>query len=107
MEYKIKIYQLENGKRPFSEWIKSLSDERIRAAIRMRIGRLEVGNFGQCKSLGGGLYEVKIDKGPGYRIYFSKVGFEILLLLCGGDKGSQKKDITKAKVYLQDYKTEE
>lgn len=75
-----------------------------KVAIEMRLDRFEMGNFGLCKSLGGGLYELKIDIGPGYRIYYGKVGRQIILLLSGGDKKSQQKDIDKSREYLRDYK---
>lgn len=77
---------------------------KARVAIELRLDRLEMGNFGQIRSLGGGLYEMKIDIGPGYRIYFSKIGQLIVLLLCAGDKRSQHRDIIKAQEYLKDYK---
>ena len=66
--------------------------------------RLNLGNFGGCKSLGGGLHELKIDFGPGYRVYFADVENVIVLLLWGGDKSTQAKDIDVAKKYLADYK---
>ena len=89
---------------PFKQWLNNLADMKARVAIELRIDRLEIGNFGQSKSLGGGLYELKIDVGPGYRVYFGRIGLEVILLLCAGDKKSQQKDIIKAKEYLEDYK---
>lgn len=77
---------------------------RTRVAIELRIDRLGMGNFGQSKSLGDGLHELKIDVGPGYRIYFGSIGQQMILLLCAGNKKSQQKDIDKAKEYLKDYK---
>lgn len=106
MEYKIKIYKMANGRQPFLSWLEDLSDLKAKVAIEIRLDRLEIGNFGQCKSLSKGLYELKIDFGPGYRIYFGKIGTQIILLLCGGDKKSQQKDINKAREYLEDYKEE-
>jgi len=104
MEYRIETYVTSSGKRPFREWLDDLSDMKARAAIDLRIERLEMGNFGKCEPVGEGVFELKFKLGPGYRVYFSKVGSCIILLLCAGDKGSQKKDIVKAKEYFQDYK---
>jgi putative addiction module killer protein len=70
---------------------------------RLRLGRVERGNFGQCEPVGEGVFELKIDFGPGFRVYFSKVGRRCVLLLCAGDKSSQKSDIQKAKAYFKDY----
>ncbi len=103
MKYKIEIYQIETGKRPFSQWLKDIKDHMAKAKIRIRLDRLEMGNFGQWESVGEGVFELKIDFGPGYRVYFGKIGSKCVLLLCAGDKGSQKNDIQKAKVYFKDY----
>lgn len=81
-----------------------MKDREGRAKIAARIDRLSLGNFGGCKSLGGGLHELKVDFGPGYRVYFADVDTVIVLLLCGGDKGTQTKDIDVAQKYLTDYK---
>lgn len=106
MNYKIKIYKTSNGKKPFLNGLEGLSDLKAKVAIEMRLHRLENGNFGLCKTLSDGLYELKIDFGPGYRIYFGKIGVQVVLLLCAGDKRSHQKDIVKAKKYLDDYKGE-
>jgi putative addiction module killer protein len=105
MEYKIEIYQTNAGKRPFSQWLKDIKDHLAKAKIRLRLDRLEMGNFGQCEPVGEGVFELKIDLGPGYRVYFGKIGSKCVLLLCAGDKGSQKSDIQKAKVYFKDYQS--
>ncbi len=107
MEYEIKIYTTPNGKIPFMKWLKELSNMKARVAIELRLDRLQMGNLGQVKSLHGGLYELKIDVGPGYRVYFSKAKEQIVLLLCAGDKKSQQKDILRAREFLKDYKTQE
>ncbi len=99
----IEEYLDENGKSPFREWILSLKDIKTRARIRMRVNRLRLGNFGDCRFLGNGVYELKIDLGPGYRIYLGRESDVILMLLCGGDKKNQRKDIVKAKKLWQDY----
>jgi len=75
-----------------------------RAAVLVRLARLEAGNMDDCKSLGGGLQELRIDHGPGYRVYFARIGKEVLLLLCAGDKRSQSRDIKAARASLADYK---
>jgi len=71
----------------------------------MRLDRLKLGNFGDCKTLQEGVSELRIHYGPGIRIYYGKIGDRIVLLLCGGDKGSQDRDINKAKDYLNDYQS--
>ncbi|MFA6527333.1 MAG: type II toxin-antitoxin system RelE/ParE family toxin [Candidatus Babeliales bacterium] len=104
MNYSVEIFKTATGKMPFKKWINDLADMRARVAIEMRIDRLSLGNLGQSKSLGGGLHELKVDVGPGYRVYFGRVGQQVILLLCAGDKKSQQKDIDKAREYLEDYK---
>jgi putative addiction module killer protein len=81
----------------FGEWIAALRDLRAAARIDGRIGRLRAGNFGDVKSVGGGVSELRVDYGPGYRVYFTRRGDKIVILLCGGDKGSQARDIRRAK----------
>jgi putative addiction module killer protein len=78
-----------------------------RAKILTRLDHLKVGNFGDCKVLGDEIAELKIHYGPGIRVYYSKIGNKVVLLLCGGDKSSQTKDINKAKEYLKDYQLRE
>jgi putative addiction module killer protein len=73
------------------------------APIAKRLRRVELGNLGDYRSLGAGVYELKIDYGPGYRIYFGQIGLTVVLLLCGGDKSSQDQDISQAKKYWRDY----
>lgn len=101
--FELEYYVAENGKAPLLEWLKRL-DMITKAKVATKIDSLSCGNFGKCKSLGGGLYELKIDFGPGYRVYYSQVGKRILLLISGGDKGSQKRDIKQAIDCLQSYK---
>lgn len=100
----ILLYTSANNKSPFEEWIKGLRDRNARAKINIRIARVRLGNFGDHKSVGEGVYEMRIDYGPGYRVYYGKLGETVVLLLCGGDKDSQEKDIRKAKEYWHDYK---
>jgi putative addiction module killer protein len=80
----------------FRDWLLGLRDQRARDRILMRIRRVEVGNFGDCKTVGGRIQEMRIDYGPGYRLYFERRGDMIVVLLCGGDKGSQARDIARA-----------
>jgi putative addiction module killer protein len=82
----------------FADWLSSLRDPIGRRQILSRIVRIQsTGNFGDFASVGGGVSELRIHTGPGYRVYYTMVGAEIVLLLCGGDKGSQDRDIAKAK----------
>lgn len=98
----ITIYETSSGKRPFDIWLNS-KERTTRAKILTRLDRLQLGNFGDCKCISNGLYELRIHYGPGLRIYYAKFNNMIILLLCGGDKGSQSRDINKAKEYLKDY----
>jgi putative addiction module killer protein len=100
---KLKIYETLTGARPYSEWLNKLRDAMIVARIRVRIDRIESGNLGHYRALGDSLFEFKFDFGPGYRVYFAVEGDEIILLLSGGDKGTQRKDITRAREYFADY----
>ena len=104
MPNELKVYQTAAGRQPFNDWLEALADRQARARIRTRLDRLALGNFGDHRVLDGGVFELRIDWGAGYRVYFSRVGKLILLLLCGGDKTTQSKDIKNAKTYLQDYK---
>lgn len=81
----------------FLQWLRSLNDVRAVARIQIRIDRLSLGNMGDVKAVGEGIGEMRIDYGPGYRVYFKKTEKHIVLLLCGGNKSSQEKDIKAAK----------
>lgn len=81
----------------FQQWLQELRDQRAETRIRVRIARIEAGNLGDTRSVGGGVSEVRIDYGQGYRLYFTRRGEELLILLCGGDKSSQARDIRKAR----------
>lgn len=81
----------------FRKWVAELRDIRARAQITRRIERAQEGNLGDVKPVGDGVSEMRIDVGPGYRVYFVKRGAVVILLLCGGDKGSQQRDIKRAK----------
>ena len=98
------IYVTADGQEPFSEWLTSLRDHRARAKIRVRLDRVSMGNFGDCHGVGDGVQELRINYGPGYRVYFGQEGSTIVLLLCGGDKSTQSKDIEAAKRYWSEYR---
>ncbi|MFC0225689.1 type II toxin-antitoxin system RelE/ParE family toxin [Serratia aquatilis] len=88
----------------FSNWLTALKDARARARILMRIDRMKEGNFGDSEPIGDGLSEARIHYGPGYRVYFMHQGNQIVVLLCGGDKTTQSKDIKQAKRIAQAWK---
>jgi putative addiction module killer protein len=100
----LRIYVTEEGREPFSEWLASLRDIKARAKIRVRLDRVSLGNLGDCHGVGEGVQELRIDYGPGYRVYFAQDGATIVLLLCGGDKSTQAKDIETAKRYWSQYR---
>lgn len=102
-KFQVLQYQTREGARPFFKWAQNL-DGAVQSRVLARIERFEGGNLGEYRHLGGGLCESKLDFGPGYRIYFGIKGAELILLLCGGDKASQGKDIKKAKAYWNDYR---
>ena len=99
----LQVYQNPNEREPFTEWLES-RDQKTQERIEARLDRLMGGNFGDCKSVGEGIFEIRLHFGAGYRIYFGEVDNTIVLLLCGGDKSSQKRDIEHAKTYWQEYK---
>lgn len=88
----------------FQQWISRLKDRRAAARIASRILRAEDGNLGDTKSVGDGVEEMRIDYGPGYRVYFLRQGSVLIVLLSGGDKDTQRQDITKAKRLAEDWK---
>jgi putative addiction module killer protein len=96
-------YVTAEGGNPFREWLHALRDIRARAKIRVRLNRVRLGNFGDAKSVGNGVYELRIPYGPGYRVYFARTGSTVVLLLCGGDKSAQKRDVNTAKGYWLDF----
>lgn len=83
--------------REFAGWFAALRDRRAKALILTRIDRLALGHFGDAKSVGGGISELRVHSGPGYRLYFTRHGERLVLLLCGGDKSSQRADIARAR----------
>ena len=102
MAFSIREYVDDRGTSPFRAWLSSL-DTAVKARVQARILRFESGNLGDHKDVGGGVWEARLPFGPGYRLYFGKSGQQIILLLLGGDKGSQVRDIKRAKVFLAKY----
>lgn len=100
---KINIYTDKNGREPFNEWLR-VQDTKIRYRIRNKIDRIEeYGIFGDYKRINQLIYELKFHFGAGYRVYFSLINQQEILILCGGDKSTQQRDIEKAKQYLESY----
>jgi putative addiction module killer protein len=102
-EWELRYYQTASGRMPFREWELSLSDARVSRAVSSRLRRLRLGLLGDCKPVGEGVMEFRLDLGPGYRGYFFRSGVDVILLLCGGDKRTQASDIDAAKRYRRDY----
>ena len=100
----MEIYEDRNGNRPFSDWLYALRDVKTQARLESRIRRLGLGDMGDFRILSGGLIELRLDFGPGYRVYCSRIENRIILLLYGGDKSTQNSDIRKAREYLADYR---
>jgi putative addiction module killer protein len=94
--YEVEVYATEDGRLPFWEWYTRLRDARAKLAIRNRITRARTGNLGDHKYCRDGVWELRIDFGPGFRLYYAVKGKTLLLLLCGGDKGTQSGDISRA-----------
>lgn len=101
------VFADRDGDEPFTLWLYGLKDPLGRKRILIRLTRLEQGNYGDCKSVGEGVSELRLFFGYGYRVYFGEDAENIVVLLCGGDKGSQKQDIKLAKTYWQEYLTHE
>jgi putative addiction module killer protein len=102
----LEIYQEPGGKEPFIEWLESIKDRKTRSRIITRLDRLEVGNPGNYRHVGEGVFELKLQFGPGYRIYYGEDGPVIVILLIGGDKSTQSGDIKKAISYWKSYMEE-
>ncbi len=102
-EKQIIVYADRDGIEPFSEWIEGLKDVVGRKRIFAHIDRLAHGNYGDCESVGDGVSELRMFFGPGYRVYFGEREKRLVVLLCGGDKGSQAQDIRNAKRYWSEY----
>ena len=100
----ILIYCTANGKEPLFEFMGELQDDKGKAAILVRLNRLESGNFGDSEPVGEGLIELRIHHGPGYRVYVGEDGNTLVVVLCAGRKNTQSKDIKSAKRYWKDYR---
>jgi len=99
----IRHYLTGAGRDPYQGWLDRLKDLRARVAIQRRVDRIAAGHFGDHKPCRDGVWELRVDVGPGYRIYYARAGQVILVLLCGGDKRSQAADIETAVKYWTDY----
>lgn len=100
----VREYVTENGRSPFREWLSGLKDSRIRNGIVARLLRLTDGLRGDWKPIGSGLFELRIHMGPGFRVYCGQDGDRLVIVLVGGDKHGQKRDIEKAHEYWTSYK---
>lgn len=101
----LSIYATADGRKPFQEWVDSLKDREVKARMFVRLERVRLGNPGDCKPVGGGVSEFRIQTGPGYRVYFGRDGRTVVVLLRGGIKATQSKDIADAKRYWLDYRS--
>lgn len=103
----IERYTTSDGRVPFDEWFYDLRDSQAKLKINVRLKRVSAGNFGDYRSVGEGVWELRLNFGPGYRVYFGQVETTIVLLLCGGDKSTQDEDIFQAKKYWTKYRSQE
>jgi len=105
--FEIKHYLNSEGHDVFMEWRSQLADSKVKIAVDRRINRIELGNFGDHKFCRDGVWELRLDLGPGYRIYYAQAEKAVILLLCGGIKSSQGRDISRACAYWQDWQQRE
>lgn len=98
----LRTYLTADGGEPFLEWLNALKDVKAQARVRVRLNRVQQGNMGDCHALGGGVFKLRLDIGPGYRVYFGEDGNQVILL-GGGDKSTQPVDIKKARKRWRDY----
>ena len=102
-EREIRKLELENGRVPFEDWFESLGDLRMQAAVDARLARVRAGNFGDHKRVGAGVFELRVNVGPGLRIYCGEHRKEVVVLLGGRDKATQTRDINRAKQLWQQW----
>ncbi|MCI5065065.1 type II toxin-antitoxin system RelE/ParE family toxin [bacterium] len=100
---KVVVLELDNGRIPFEDWLASIKDVTLQRAVDARIARVRDGNFGDHKGVGRGVYELRIHKGPGLRVYYGLQDGALVLILCGGDKSSQRKDIKYAQTLWRQF----
>jgi putative addiction module killer protein len=96
------IFHDARGRQPFAEWFDRLGDRVVQARVMQRLDRLQAGNPGDCRALGSGLKELRIDTGPGYRVYFARMPIGRCLIICGGSKRTQVSDIERARKWLEE-----
>ena len=99
----MRVYQPPGAEAPLARWLTALRDNKAKATILARINRLRLGDFGDAKSVAGPVHELRIHIGPGYRLYYARARDELVLLLLGGTKSTQSRDIAKARAYWRDY----
>lgn len=104
MKKELRFYRKKDGNSPFIEWINELKDNTGKAHIANRLNRIALGNYGDCKVIGNGVKELRVHYGPGYRVYFVEYEHTVLVLLLGGNKKTQKRDIRLAQEYLADFR---
>ncbi len=102
--YKVLDYLTDDGHDPFKEWLANLADRQARARVAVRVQRMAAGNFGDCKPIAEGMWELRIDWGAGYRVYYAKAGAKLILILVGGDKRKQQTEIETALEYWKNWK---
>ena len=98
------VFRTKDGRVPFEEWLDDLDDKRAEARVLARLVRVRQGNLGDSRAVGEGVCELRVDYGPGYRVYFGQKGLTLVVLLCGGDKRTQDRDIRLAKQYWREFK---
>ena len=101
--YQVLHYYTADGRIPYQDWLDTVADPVGYSAIQVRTDRLERGLFGDHKPVGDGVWELRVNHGPGYRVYYARAGKQVVILFCGGSKRSQKADIKSAKTYWRDY----
>ena len=101
--FEVQDYLTVDGRDPYAQWLAELADRQARARVLVRVGRMAAGNFGDCKSIAEGVWELRIDWGPGYRVYYAQAGKRFILLLAGGDKRKQQADIEAALTHWKDW----
>jgi len=104
--FEIRHYLTKDGRDPYLEWLRKLRDPEAKVAVTRRVNRIELGNFGDHKPCREGVWELRIDQGPGYRVYYARSGTAIILLLNAGDKRTQDADIDRAIDYWRDWQAQ-